>query len=154
MDPVTALATATSAFKVIKKGFEGGRDLESMYKDVGRWMGAVSDINHAESLAKNPPLFKKIFAGSSVEEEALNAFAAKKKAQSMEDELRSYINLAYGPDSWNELLRMQAEIRKRRQKMIYEQQLKQRKIFEWSLMLIIIFLGGFILLLILSKILR
>ena len=76
MDPVTALATATSAFKVIKKGFEVGRDLESMYKDVGRWMGAVSDINHAESLAKNPPLFKKIFAGSSVEEEALNAFAA------------------------------------------------------------------------------
>ena len=154
MDPVTALATATSAFKVIKKGFEVGRDLESMYKDVGRWMGAVSDINHAESLAKNPPLFMKIFAGSSVEEEALNAFAAKKKAQSMEDELRSYINLAYGPDSWNELLRMQDEIRKRRQKMIYEQQLKQRKIFEWSLMLIIIFLGGFILLLILSKILR
>jgi hypothetical protein len=154
MDPVTALATATSAFKVIKKGFEVGRDLESMYKDVGRWMGAVSDISHAESLAKNPPLFKKIFAGSSVEEEALNAFAAKKKAQSMEDELRSYINLAYGPDSWNELLRMQAEIRKRRQKMIYEQQLKQRKILEWSLMFIIIFIGGFILLLILSKILR
>ena len=128
MDPVTALATATSAFKVIKKGFEVGRDLESMYKDVGRWMGAVSDINHAESLAKNPPLFKKIFAGSSVEEEALNAFAAKKKAQSMEDELRSYINLAYGPDSWNELLRMQAEIRKRRQKMIYERKERLHKI--------------------------
>jgi len=154
MDPITALATATSAFKVIKKGFEYGRDLEDMYKDVGRWMGAVSDISHAEELSKNPPMFKKIFAGSSVEEEALNAFAAKKKAQSMEDELRSYINLAYGPDSWNELLRMQAEIRKRRKKMIYEQQLKQRKIVEWSLMFVLLLVGGFILLLVLSKILK
>lgn len=154
MDPITALATATSAFKVIKKGFEYGRDLEDMYKDVGRWMGAVSDISHAEELSKNPPMFKKIFAGSSVEEEALNAFAAKKKAQSMEDELRSYINLAYGPDSWNELLRMQAEIRKRRKKMIYEQQLKQRKIVEWSLMFVLLLVGGFILVLVLSKILK
>jgi hypothetical protein len=56
VDPVTALATATAAFNVIKKGFEVGRDVESMYGDMGRWMGACSDINQAQKMSQNPPL--------------------------------------------------------------------------------------------------
>ena len=127
VDPVTALATATAAFNVIKKGFEVGRDVESMYGDMGRWMGACSDINQAQKMSQKPPLFKKIFAGASIEEEALNAFAAKKKAQAMENELRTFINFAHGPNAWNELLQMQGKIRKQRQEMIYKQQERQRK---------------------------
>ena len=89
---------------------------------MGRWMGAVSDVNQANKIAKNPPLFKKLFAGSSIEEDAMNAFAAKKKAEEMENELRSYVNLVYGPNSWNEILKLQAKIRKDRQEQIYAQQ--------------------------------
>ena len=122
MDPVTAIAAATTAFNVIKKGFDMGRDIESMYGDMGRWMGAVSDVNQANKMAKNPPLFKKLFAVSSIEEDAMNAFAAKKKAEEMENELRSYVNLVYGPNSWNEILKLQAKIRKDRQEQIYAQQ--------------------------------
>ena len=122
MDPVTAIAAATTAFNVIKKGFDMGRDIESMYGDMGRWMGAVSDVNQANKVAKNPPLFKKLFAGSSIEEDAMNAFAAKKKAEEMENELRSYVNLVYGPNSWNEILKLQVKIRKDRQEQIYAQQ--------------------------------
>ena len=132
VDPVTALATATAAFNVIKKGFSVGKDIESMYGDVGRWMGACSDISQAQKMSQKPPLFKKVFAGSSVEEEALNAFAAKKKAQAMENELRNFINLAHGPNAWNELLQMQGKIRKQRQELIYAQQERQRKIIEIS----------------------
>ena len=122
MDPVTAIAAATTAFNVIKKGFDMGRDIESMYGDMGMWMGAVSDVNQANKMAKNPPLFKKLFAGSSIEEDAMNAFAAKKKAEEMENELRSYVNLVYGPNSWNEILKLQVKIRKDRQEQIYAQQ--------------------------------
>ena len=35
MDPVTALAAASTAFGLIKKGFAAGRDIESMYGDIG-----------------------------------------------------------------------------------------------------------------------
>ena len=122
MDPVTAIAAASTAFNVIKKGFDMGRDIESMYGDMGRWMGAVSDVNQANKMAKNPPLYMKLFAGSSIEEDAMNAFAAKKKAEEMENELRSYVNLVYGPNSWNEILKLQAKIRKDRQEQIYAQQ--------------------------------
>ena len=115
MDPISAIAAATAAFNVIKKGVEGGRDVESMYGDMGRWMGAVSDINQAEKMNKKPPLFKKIFAGSSIEQEAMDIFAAKKKAEAMEQELKTYVNMLHGPNSWNEIVALQGKIRKDRQ---------------------------------------
>ena len=121
MDVITALATANSAFQLIKKGFQTSKDVESMYGDIGKWMGAISDINHAEKMSKNPPLFKKLFAGSSVEQEAMDAFAAKKKAEAMEDELRSWINMVHGPNAWSDLLKMQSKIRKQRAEQLYAQ---------------------------------
>ena len=130
MDPVTAIAAASTAFSVIKKGFQAGRDVEGMYGDIGRWMGAIADVNHAEKMSKNPPIFKKLFAGSSVEQEAMDAFAAKKKAEAMEEELRNWINLTHGPNAWNELLKMQIKIRKQRQEQVYAQQEIRKKIIE------------------------
>ena len=62
IDPITAVATATAAFNTIKSGFQMGRDVEGMAGDLGRWMGAVSDIKRAEEYNKKPPLFKKLFA--------------------------------------------------------------------------------------------
>ena len=63
VDPITAISAATAAFSLIKKGFDAGRDIESMYSDMGRWMGAVSDIRHADQMNKNPSVFKKLFNG-------------------------------------------------------------------------------------------
>tara|TARA_R110000751_G_scaffold210946_4_gene314565 strand:+ start:719 stop:1195 length:477 start_codon:yes stop_codon:yes gene_type:complete len=130
MDPVTAIAAASTAFSLIKKGFAAGRDVESMYSDIGRWMGACSDVNHSVKMASNPPVFKRLFAGSSVEAEAMDAFAAKKKAEAMEDELRSWINLTHGPNAWQDLLKMQAKIRKQRQETLYKQAEIRRNIIQ------------------------
>ena len=79
MDPVSAMAAASTAFATIKKGFAIGRDVESMMSDIGRWMGALSDLDQAEREAKNPPIFKKLFAGKSVEQEAMEVFSAKRR---------------------------------------------------------------------------
>ena len=130
IDPVTALATASSAFNLIKKGFSVGKDVESMGKDLGRWMGAMSDLKKADEYAKKPPLFKKIFAAGSVEEEAMAAFMAKKKAEDMREELRQMISMTRGPSAWQELVNMEAKIRKQRQQAIYDQKERQRKLFE------------------------
>ena len=130
IDPVTALAAATTAFNAIKKGFEVGRDIESMSGDLSRWMGSVSDIDKAGEYAKKPPLFKKLFAAGSVEEEAMASFMAKKKAEDMRYQLKQIISLSRGPAAWDELLATEGAIRKKRQKMIYEQKERQRKMLE------------------------
>jgi hypothetical protein len=132
IDPITAVATATAAFNTIKKGFAIGRDVEAMAGDLGRWMGAVSDIKKAEELNKKPPLFKKLFAAGSVEEEALQIFMAKKKAEDMREELKNLISFTRGPSAWTELLKTEADIRKKRQAAIYAQEERRRFWLEMS----------------------
>ena len=131
IDPITAVATATAAFNTIKNGFQMGRDVEGMAGDLGRWMGAVSDIKKAEEYNKKPPLFKKLFAAGSVEEEAMSIFMAKKKAEDMRDQLKQIITMTRGMSAWDELLKTEADIRKRRQKAIYDQEEYRRKVIEF-----------------------
>tara|TARA_R100001510_G_C7570342_1_gene146978 strand:- start:302 stop:775 length:474 start_codon:yes stop_codon:yes gene_type:complete len=130
MDPATAIATATAAFSMIKKGISFGKDIESMSKDVGRWMGALSDLDQAEKECKNPPLLKKLIASKSIEEEAMQVFMAKKKATEQREELRTWMMFTLGPDSWNQLLKVEGQIRKQRQEEIYRQRELRRKVVE------------------------
>ena len=142
IEVVAAVSAASSAFNAIKKGFEVGRDIESMAGDMGRWMGAVSDIKKAEEYNKKPPLFKKIFAAGSVEEEAMQIFMAKKKAEDMRGQLKQIITYTRGPSAWAELLKTEGEIRKKRQAMIYAQKERQRFWIECFFATLLIAGGG------------
>lgn len=142
MDPVTAMATASAAFTTIKKGFAVGRDIESMVGDLSRWMGALSDIDQAEKEAKNPPIFKKLFSGKSVEQEALEAYAAKKKAESQRAELKQWMQYTIGSKAWDELIRMEGQIRKQRQETLYRQRERRQKFIEWVVIIFAILVGA------------
>lgn len=129
-DPITitaAVSTASTAFAGIKRAFQAGRDLESMSQDLSRWMGAVSDVDAAHKSAKNPTIFRKVFGGS-VEGEALEAFAAKKKLEEQRYELQQFIKFSHGTAAWDELLRMEGQIRKRRQQEIYDKKIFREKV--------------------------
>ena len=89
VDPISAFGMATAAFNAIKKGFEVVRDVESMYGDIGRWMTSCETVNKEAKNAKT--------SGMSVEEEALEIFAHKKKIQAMEQELRTFVNYESRP---------------------------------------------------------
>ena len=127
---VAAVSAATGAFNTIKAGFAAGREVESMAGDLSRWMGAVSDIKKADEYNKKPPLFKKLFQAGSVEEEAMQIFMAKKKAEDMRNELKQIISFTRGPSAWEELLKTEGDIRKKRQQAIYDQQERRKAVFE------------------------
>ena len=149
MDPLTisaAISTATAAFGGIKRAFAAGRDLEAMTGDLSRWMGAVSDVANIEKRAKNPSMFNKMFNGKSIEQEAIEAFAAKKKLQQQRDELKTFIMFTHGTKAWDELIQMEGQIRKRRQKEIYEAQERREKIIFWIIAISTIGVGVVILL--------
>lgn len=141
IDPITAAAAASSAFAAVKKGFEIGRDLESMVGDLSRWMSAISDITEAERQAQNPPIFKKLFFKGSVEEEALALFAAKKKAEQQREDLRTFIQYTMGASAWDELIRMEGKIRKDRQETIYKQAQRRQKFIEWAVISLSVIVG-------------
>ena len=125
VDPISAFGVATAAFNAIKKGFEIGRDVESMYGDIGRWMSSCETVNKEANKAQK--------AGMSVEEEALEVIAHKKKIQAMEQELRTYVNMSHGPDAWNEVIRIQADIRKKRKEAILAAKRKQEEMLTYIL---------------------
>ena len=133
MDPVTAFGVATTAYKTIVAGFKVGKQVESMSKDLGRWMGAIQAVKEGHSKKKN-----RMFG--SVEEEALETFAMKKKAIAMENELRTFVNYNYGPNAWNEVIRIQADIRKQKKEAELEAQRRQRQMVENTI------IGGLVLL--------
>ena len=152
MDPITislAVGVASKAFEAIKSGFALGRDLEQMSGDLGRWMGASSDIDQAEKQAKNPGVFGKVFGGGSIEAVALQAYAAKKKLEEQRYELKMFLNLTHGPQAYDELLAMEGQIRKQRQETIYKQQQLRKQIGEAIAWLVVVaIIGGFAVLLV------
>ena len=133
MHPITisaAVAGATTAFNSIKQMIAAGKDLESCIGDVSRWMRMASDVDNAAKQSKNPPIFKKLFAAGSVEEEALASYAAKKKLEAQRQELKTFLNMSYGPQAWADLIRLEGKIRRQRQEAIYKQQELKRQILE------------------------
>jgi len=124
MDPITAVAAATAAFNTIKKGFEFGRDVESMYGDIGRWMHANEAIHQGHNNAKKRNV-------GSIEEEALETFGALKKAKRMEDELRNWLIATHGMNAWNDLLRIQASIRKKRKEEAERKKRELEAMIKW-----------------------
>ena len=152
MEPITiaaAVSGATAAFNTIKQMSAAGRDIESCIGDVSRWMKAASDIDNATKQSKNPPLFKKLVDAGSVEEQALQAYAAKKKLEAQRQELKTFLNMSYGPQAWADLLQLEGKIRKQRQDAIYKQQELRQQIVEVIAIVILGLLTGTALLFIL-----
>jgi len=126
IDPVSALAIATSAYKAIKKGIEMGRELEDMGGQLGTWFGAVSDVKNAEEEAKDPPLFKKLVAKGSVEQQALQALFARKKIEQQEKELRELIVWRWGTEEYTAMMRDRVKIKDTRARALQAQRRKMR----------------------------
>ena len=130
LDPVTAIAAATKAFKTIQKAVTVGQDIENVTKQMGKWYTAVSDLRKAQDLNRRPPIFKKLFASGSVEEEALQLLMHEKKIQEQEKELRTLLNFRYGHKTWEEMIEMRRKIKAQREKEIYKQIEMRRAILE------------------------
>ena len=139
MDPVTIIGGATVAFNALKKGFAIGKDLQDMSSQLTKWAGHMADLGQAEKQVKNPPWWKSI--GGSVESEAMEVFAAKRKAESMRKELKDYISFTMGPSAWDELVAIEGKIRKQKKEQEYRKAELQEAIITWTLSIFLLILG-------------
>lgn len=142
MDPISLVAMASTTFKGLQVLVSKGAEIEQVAQKLGHWYGLVSDLREAEREAENPPLFKKMFDGESVEQQALNAVIAKKKIEEQEKEVRELITWAYGNETYKEMMQLRREIRAKREKMIYKQRRKQRRMLDLSALIIAMMVSG------------
>ena len=142
MDPLSLVAMASTTFKGLQVLVSKGAEIERVAQKLGHWYTLVSDINQAEQEAEKPPLFKKMFDGSSVEEQALNAVIAKKKIEEQERQIRELITWAYGVETYKEMIQMRRDIKAKRERMIYRQRRRQRFMLDMSAIIMGLMVAG------------
>ena len=141
IDPITAIAGATAAFNALKKGIQVGKDLQDMGGTMAKWAGAIADLDFADKQNQKPPWYKAL--GGGIEAQAIEIFAAKSKAEAMRKELKDYISVMYGPSKWQEILEIEAKLRKQKREHEYRQMEIKQTIIEWTagILLFIISVG-------------
>jgi len=142
VDPLSLVAMASTTFKGLQILVSKGAEIEHVAQKLGHWYGLVSDLREAEKEAENPPLFKKLFDGESVEAQALNAVIAKKKIEEQEKQIRELIMYSYGQDTYKEMMQMRKDIKAKRERMIYKQRRRQKRMLDVSAIIIALMVSG------------
>ena len=123
IDPVTAAVAATKAYAGVRAFIEAGKSIEDTFQVVARWQGHASDVlyaNQRQKKRRNP--FKDIVFSSSVEAEAAQMFAAKKRIENQRKELITLLQYAYGNEGLEEYRNCMKEVQAQRQREVYAQQ--------------------------------
>ena len=122
IDPITA-AAATKAYAGVKAFIEAGKSIEDTFSVVARWQASASDILYASQRQKkrtNP--LKQVVFSQSVEAEAAQMFAAKKRIENQRKEIVTLLQYAYGNEGLEEYRRCMKEVQEQRQREVYAQQ--------------------------------
>lgn len=125
MEPVSMMA----AFTAVKSGIAMGKEIHSLGKELGSLFDAIDGAKSQHSKKK---------AGRSANEEALETFVAKKQAEDLENNLRQIVIATRGPSAWQELVRLRAEIRVKRQKEAEEKARRRAQMFETVLIWLLV----------------
>lgn len=104
MDP---LSSAMAAYAALKAGIKAGQDLSQLGAEIGKLWSGIDEVKHNFQKAKNSPF-------RTAEEEAMSEFVAKKQAEDLEYNLREIVIHTRGISGWQELLRLRADIYKKR----------------------------------------
>jgi hypothetical protein len=123
IDPISAVAAASQAYAGVRAFIEAGKSIEDTFQVVARWQGHASDVLYASQRHKKRtnPLKKIVFAGS-VEAEAAQMFAAKKRIETQRKELITLLQYAYGNEGVAEYRQCIKEVTEQRQREVYAQQ--------------------------------
>ena len=139
IDPFTAFAAAQTAVSAIKRGIQLGKDIGGISSNLAKFAGAISDINFAHRRAEDQPWYA-ILLGSSGPS-AMDIFAKKKQAEALRAEIKQYIQFSYGQSAWDELLKIEALVRKDRQATLYRKAEIKQTILEWTLGILVVVSG-------------
>jgi len=130
MDPLSLIAMASTTFKGIQVLVNKGAEIEHVAQKLGQWYSFASDIKEAEKEAENPGIFKKLFDGNTVEQQALNSVIAKKKLEEQEKQIRELIVWTYGVETYQDMIMLRRKIKAQREQAIYKQRKRQRMLLD------------------------
>jgi len=147
MEPITA---AMAAFSALKAGVSAGKEIASMGKQVGKMFDAIDECRSDHTKKKSRQIL-------SANEEALETFTNRKKAEDLEKQLREIVIATRGISAWQELIRLRGEIRRERAEEQKRKSVERQKLIEniliWSgvSIAVIVLLGGAVLIILANQ---
>ena len=143
IDPITAAAAATKAYAGVKAFIEAGKSIEDTFSVVARWQGHASHIMYANQRQKkrtNP--LKQVVFSQSIEAEAAQMFAAKKRIENQRKEIVTLLQYAYGNEGLEEYRNCMKEVQAQRQREVYAQQEAKDAIVKSFWIIVLVAIGG------------
>ena len=143
IDPITAMAAASAAFKGVQTLVNHGREVEEVFGQLAKWAGAVSDVQEWMGQRSKPSIFKKLTFQDDTKS-ALEAVAYRNKIALMEKEIREMFQWYGPPGAYEEFIRERRRIKDQRERMVYEQMRRRRAFVEYSVAFVVLgaALGG------------
>ena len=130
------IAMASTTFKGIQTLVNKGAEIEHVAQKLGAWYSYAADIRQAEKEAESPGIFKKLFDGNTVEQQALNSVIAKKKLEEQEKQIRELIVWAYGVETYQDMIMLRRKIKAKREQAIYKQRKRQQLLMDGTFIVI------------------
>ena len=114
IEVTVAIAAASKAITVIKKGLALGSDTQELSSQFAQFFDAKDKIDKAKADSEHTPLGKKVFDSKSVEAHALEVALAEHKARELEKQLRELFVYSGQGDVYKSMMRARQKERQRR----------------------------------------
>ena len=134
VEVTVAIAAASRAVTIIKKGLALGKDTQELSSQFAQFFDAKDKIDKAKADSDHAPIGKKVFAAQSVEAYALEVALAEHKAKELEKQLRELFVYSGQADVYKSMMRARQKERQRR--LIVARKIAERRKFLLDLTLI------------------
>ena len=134
IEVTVAIAAASKAITVIKKGLALGKDTQELSSQFAQFFDAKDKIDKAKADSDHAPIGKKVFAAQSVEAYALEVALAEHKAKELEKQLRELFVYSGQADVYKSMMRARQKERQRR--LVVARKIAERRKFLLDLTLI------------------
>jgi hypothetical protein len=127
MDPLSILATAQAAYGALQAGIAAGKEIQGMAADLSDLWGSVAKLTHMAAERPQQTIFNK----KSVEQMAIERYAAKAEAHDLALKAKNLFVGRFGLAAWDQVQREVIAIRKEIEREKWEQRNeKARKLEE------------------------
>jgi hypothetical protein len=107
-----AISIASSAYRGIQNAVNAGREAHDLAQTFGKFFDAKESILEAGIKNENATILGKVFAGSSIESQAMEITAAKHKTLQMEKELREFLIWSGQEAFYNDMMEERKRIKR------------------------------------------
>jgi len=114
IEVVAALSAANAAFSALKAGVDKGKELHDMAGTLSQFFEANEQISEASIENQEASTTAKLVAGKSIEQQALEISLAKKRAATLEKELREYLIYTGQGDFYRDMLKQRRILKQRK----------------------------------------